>query len=52
RLVKMTNFEHEESIRRFSRQLKNMGIEGDLREKGAKDGDTVILDNIIFEFTD
>lgn len=52
RLVKMTNLEHEESIRRFSRQLKTMGIEGDLREKGAKDGDTVILDNIIFEFSD
>lgn len=52
RLVKMTNFEHEESIRRFSRQLRQMGIEGDLRERGAKDGDTVILDNIIFEFTE
>lgn len=52
RLIKMTNFEHDESIRRFSRQLKGMGIDDALRERGAKDGDTVILENIIFEFSE
>ncbi len=52
RLFKMTNFAHEESIRRFSRQMRSMGIDEALRKRGAKDGDTVRLMEYEFEFID
>lgn len=52
RLFKMTNFSHEESIRRFSRQLRSMGVDDALRERGAKDGDTVRIMDFEFEFID
>ena len=50
RMFKMTDFSRDESIRRFSRQLRGMGIDEALREKGAKDGDTVKLMDFEFEF--
>jgi GTPase len=50
RLFKMTDFSRDESIRRFSRQLRGMGIDEALRLKGAKDGDTVKLLDFEFEF--
>lgn len=50
RVFKMTDFSREESIRRFARQLRGMGIDDALRERGAKDGDTVRLLDFEFEF--
>ncbi|WP_144511198.1 GTPase ObgE [Bacillus sp. FJAT-22090] len=50
RLFKMTDFSREDSIRRFSRQLRGMGIDEALRQRGAKDGDTVRLLQFEFEF--
>lgn len=50
KLFKMTNFNHDESIQRFSRQMRAMGIDQALRERGAKDGDTVRLLKYEFEF--
>ncbi|MFC4356028.1 GTPase ObgE [Chryseomicrobium palamuruense] len=50
RVFKMTDFSREESIRRFARQLRGMGIDDALRERGAKDGDTVRLLEFEFEF--
>ncbi|WLR49999.1 GTPase ObgE [Bacillus tianshenii] len=52
RLFKMTNFNHDESIRRFARQLRSFGVDDALRERGAKDGDTVRLLEYEFEFVD
>jgi len=52
KLFKMTNFERDESVRRFSRQLRGMGIDGALRERGAKNGDTVKLLEYEFEFVE
>jgi GTP-binding protein len=52
KLFKMTNFNHEESIRRFARQLRSMGIDDALREKGANDGDTIRLMDYEFEFVE
>ncbi|MDV2686302.1 GTPase ObgE [Alkalihalophilus lindianensis] len=52
RLAKMTDFTHEESIRRFSRTLRHMGVDDALRERGAKDGDYVRLLKFEFEFID
>ncbi|GAA4064517.1 GTPase ObgE [Amphibacillus indicireducens] len=50
KLFKMTNFDHDESIQRFARQMRAMGIDQALRERGAKDGDTVRLLKYEFEF--
>lgn len=52
RLIAMTNFNTYDNIRRFSNQLKAMGIEDELRRLGAKEGDTVDLDGYEFEFLD
>lgn len=52
RLFKMTNLEHEESIMRFSRQMRSMGVDEALRERGAKDGDLVALLDFTFEFVE
>lgn len=50
KLFKMTDFTHDESVRRFSRQLRGMGVDDVLRERGAKDGDIVRLLDFDFEF--
>ncbi|GAE30395.1 GTPase ObgE [Halalkalibacter hemicellulosilyticus] len=52
KLFKMTDFSREESIRRFSRQMRGMGVDEALRERGAKDGDIVRLLSFEFEFID
>ncbi|WP_433743406.1 GTPase ObgE [Falsibacillus pallidus] len=52
RLFKMTDFSREESVRRFARQLRGMGVDEALRERGAKDGDIVRLLEFEFEFID
>lgn len=52
RLFKMTDFSRDESIRRFARQLRSMGIDDALRERGAKDGDIVRLLDFEFEFVE
>lgn len=48
----MTDFSRDESVRRFSRQMRGMGIDEALRQRGAKDGDTVKLMEYEFEFID
>lgn len=52
RLFKMTNLDHDESIMRFSRQLRAMGVDHALRERGAVDGDLVGLLDFTFEFVE
>ena len=52
RLFIMTNLDHEESMMRFSRQLRTMGVDEKLRERGAKDGDLVSLLDSTFEFVE
>ena len=52
KLFKMTNFDREESIKRFARQLRGMGVEDELRAKGAVNGDTVRILDFEFEFMD
>ncbi|MBW8350188.1 GTPase ObgE [Bacillus sp. IITD106] len=52
RLFKMTDFSRDESVRRFARQLRAMGVDDALRERGAKDGDTIRLLEFEFEFVD
>ncbi|WP_251549357.1 GTPase ObgE [Neobacillus muris] len=50
RLFKMTDFSRDESVRRFARQLRGMGVDDALRARGAKDGDIVRLMEFEFEF--
>lgn len=50
KLFKMTNFDHDESSMRFARQLRSMGVDDELRSRGAKGGDIVRLDKYDFEF--
>jgi GTP-binding protein len=50
KLFKMTDFSREESVRRFARQLRGLGVDDALRERGAKDGDIVKLMEFEFEF--
>ncbi|HGD5522035.1 TPA: GTPase ObgE [Streptococcus agalactiae] len=52
KLFVMTNMEHDESIMKFARQLRGMGVDEALRERGAKDGDIVRIGNFEFEFVD
>lgn len=52
KLFKMTDFSREESVRRFARQLRSLGVDDALRARGAKDGDIVKLLNYEFEFVD
>lgn len=50
KLFSMTRFTEDESVARFARKLKGMGIEYDLERMGAKRGDEVKIDEYIFEF--
>lgn len=52
RLFVMTNMERDESIMKFARQLRGMGVDEALRERGAKDGDPVRIGKFEFEFVD
>ncbi|MCC9830728.1 GTPase ObgE [Streptococcus agalactiae] len=52
KLFVMTNMERDESIMKFARQLRGMGVDEALRERGVKDGDIVRIGNFEFEFVD
>ncbi|MFV0556259.1 MAG: GTPase ObgE [Lactovum sp.] len=52
RLFMMTNFDHDESLMKFARQLRSMGVDDELRSLGAKDGDTIRIEKFEFEFVD
>ncbi|SER73431.1 GTPase ObgE [Salipaludibacillus aurantiacus] len=47
---KMTDFNRHDSVQRFSRKMRRMGIDQALRDLGAEDGDTVRILNYEFEF--
>lgn len=47
-----TNFSQYDSVMRFARRLRQLGVDQALREKGVKDGDTVRINNFEFEFID
>ena len=52
RIFDMTDFNNETAMRRFARQLRFLGVDQALRDKGIKDGDTVNVFNYEFEFYD
>lgn len=52
RLLNKINIAYEDNMERFLLILRKMGVEDTLREKGAKDGDTVSIHGWEFEFMD
>ncbi|AVK60582.1 GTPase ObgE [Lactobacillus sp. CBA3605] len=52
RLFKMTNLDREESLMRFARQIRGMGIDDALRAAGAKNDDTIQILDYQFQFMD
>lgn len=52
RVFKMTDLNYEESAQRFARQLRAMGVDEELRKRGARDGDTIRLLDFEFEFVE
>ncbi len=50
KLLIMSRLDTEEAILRFSNKLRKMGIDDELRELGAKEGDTIKIMDYEFEF--
>lgn len=50
KLLKMTRFSTDEAANRFANKLRKMGIDQELRAKGAVDGDTVRILDFEFEY--
>ena len=48
----MTDFTKDQSVKRFSRQLRSLGIDAKLRDLGVKNGETVKIFDYEFEFID
>ncbi|MFB0844323.1 GTPase ObgE [Paenibacillus oleatilyticus] len=52
KLIKRTNFSTHESVMRFARILRKKGVDQALRERGAKDGQTIRIGDFEFEFVE
>lgn len=52
RLMQQSSFQTDESVTRFLRQLRLLGVDDELRKAGAIDGDTVDIDGYEFEFVE
>lgn len=52
RLVAMTRFNDEEGLRRFHNILRRNGVDDALRTRGVKEGDTVRIRDMEFEFSE
>ncbi|MBQ4634655.1 MAG: GTPase ObgE [Bacilli bacterium] len=50
KILKMTKFQTDESILRFANKLRKLGIDDKLKELGAKEGDTVRILDLEFEY--
>lgn len=51
KLIKMTNFDHYDSLLRFNRTIKEIGLEKALYEKGAEEGNSVRIGELEFELS-
>lgn len=48
----MTDFNRDPSVRRFAQQMRSMGVDDALRDRGCKNGDTVKILKGEFEFVE
>lgn len=51
-LIKRTQFTSHDAVLRFARILKNMGVDAELRKRGAVHGQTIRIGDFEFEFVD
>jgi len=52
KLMAMTNFSTDEGLQRFQRTLQHMGLENELRKMGIKEGDTVRISSMEFDYSE
>jgi len=52
KLISSVNFENEDSMNYFHRALRKWGVIDALRETGAKEGDTVVINEMEFDFVE
>ncbi|MGE5390500.1 MAG: GTPase ObgE [Deltaproteobacteria bacterium] len=52
KLMAMTNFSTDEGLKRFQRTLEHMGLEEELRRMGVKEGDTVRISSMEFDYSE
>jgi len=52
KIFDMTDFSKDQSVKRFSRVLRSLGVDARLRDLGVKSGDTVRVFDFEFEFID
>ncbi|EPZ48984.1 GTPase ObgE [Alicyclobacillus acidoterrestris] len=52
KLVKMTNFQQFDAVKRFQRILKNRGVDDALRKRGATEGDSIRIGDMVFDFVE
>ena len=52
KLIAAVNFGNEESLNWFHRSLRRLGVIDALREQGAKEGDSVVIDDMEFDFVE
>ena len=52
KLFDKTDFNNDPSIRRFAKQIRDLGVDAALREKGVQNGDTVRILDYEFEYRD
>ena len=50
KLIAAVNFGNEESVNWFHRSLRRLGVIDALRERGAREGDSVVIDDMEFDF--
>lgn len=50
KLLRMSRFDTDEAVLRFSNKLRKLGIDDELREMGAQEGDDVSILDFVFEF--
>lgn len=52
RMVAMTDMNNEDGVRRLQRRLERLGVFAKLRAEGAREGDTVRIRNVEFDYID
>lgn len=52
KLVRMTNFEQYDAVKRFQRILRERGVDKALRKRGATEGDLIRIGDMEFEFVE
>jgi GTPase len=52
KLVRMTNLNSYDAAQRFAKVMRTMGVDDALRKAGAKDGDTVRIGKLEFDFVE